>query len=118
MLVSVSQLAAHAGIATFILLILLHSTLASILILRFVHGCTLNPLGSTTTYSNELFMCHRIPLLCHENTRLATSKNDGRTQHYVSRYSPILYGQKRPLFAGLMRARTPLPTFSNSSGVL
>jgi hypothetical protein len=37
-LVTVSQLTLHAGIATLILLVLLHRSLASILILRFFHG--------------------------------------------------------------------------------
>ena len=42
--VSVSQLAAHTRVATFILLILLDRALASILILRFLDGYNLNPL--------------------------------------------------------------------------
>jgi hypothetical protein len=43
--VPVSQLAAQAGIAALIVLILLNGTLASILILRFLDGDNLNPLG-------------------------------------------------------------------------
>ena len=54
--VPVSQLAAHAGVAAFIVLILLYRTLASILILRsldWVHS---------QSNSSELCMCHWIPL--------------------------------------------------------
>ena len=40
-LITVPQLTLHASIANLILLVLLHRSLAPILILRFVHGCFL-----------------------------------------------------------------------------
>jgi hypothetical protein len=40
-LITVPQLTLHTGIATLILLVLLHRSLAPILILRFFHGCFL-----------------------------------------------------------------------------
>ena len=47
--VPVSQLAAHTRVAAFILLTLLDRALASVLILRFLDGYNLNPLGYTTS---------------------------------------------------------------------
>jgi hypothetical protein len=50
------QLAVHTRVAAFILLILLDRALASVLILRFLAGYNLNPLGYTT--SRFFLMCH------------------------------------------------------------
>jgi hypothetical protein len=47
-LITVSQLTLHAGIATLVPLVLLHRALAPILIPRFVHGCFLPSLNYDT----------------------------------------------------------------------
>ena len=53
-----SQLAVHTRVAALILLTLLDRALASVLILRFLDGYNLNPLGYTT---GSFFMCHGTP---------------------------------------------------------
>ena len=69
--VPVSQLAVHTRVAAFILLTLLDRALASVLILRFLDGYNLNPLGYTTS---RFFMCHGTP----DKRAFAMSTNEGR----------------------------------------
>jgi len=77
--IPVPQLAAHAGVAAFILLILFHGALASILIRRFLNRYILNLLDYATSGS---FVCHVSSLISVRPERMVRSdhfcaKKDG-----------------------------------------